>query len=406
VPFFVRILESSARFAVLCIAGVALGMPSAAQARIETLRWSHEVPPEVTGFRVYVGSRASTYTQVISAGLPRLDWDGTRSYDLQVADDATVYVAVSAFNSAGESDLSNEQMRAPASSGGCTPLDCDDSNACTTDVCDALLGCRNTPISCNDGDPCTADSCDPRRGCQHTAISCDADDVVFETSFGSAAGIQVPNWIDTQAGNSLAEDDSLFGVIVSSGNHIFATTSPDSGIHSHYVGSGSAEWYNYEFQGRLRRSSSEARLGVTAYSQFPLQDVYYRFYMQWGDSQMRLYRHPRPDATFSCSPSHTGVIPQANVWHQFRLQVIPESGQTRIRAKVWRESDTEPVGWQADCTDTAQSRPSSGTIGVWSTSSGTKLWDDLQVIALPGGMDPGGSTGTLGRPGQPQIILP
>ncbi len=36
--------------------------------------------------------------------------------------------------------------------------DCDDGDACTTDVCSAGT-CSNTPISCDDGDPCTSDTC-------------------------------------------------------------------------------------------------------------------------------------------------------------------------------------------------------------------------------------------------------
>ena len=43
-----------------------------------------------------------------------------------------------------------------------TPLDCDDSNACTDDSCNSGTGCVNTPDdanSCSDGDACTIDTC-------------------------------------------------------------------------------------------------------------------------------------------------------------------------------------------------------------------------------------------------------
>ncbi len=49
--------------------------------------------------------------------------------------------------------------------------ECDDSNACTVDVCDPELGCQNLP-SCDDGDPCTEDSCDPASGCSTTSLLC------------------------------------------------------------------------------------------------------------------------------------------------------------------------------------------------------------------------------------------
>ncbi|MBL8783969.1 MAG: hypothetical protein JNJ59_03620, partial [Deltaproteobacteria bacterium] len=74
---------------------------------------------------------------------------------------------------------------------------CNDNNDCTTDACDALLGCRYTnragacddgnactqntqcnngncgggiPTSCNDNNACTADSCDPATGCLSTPL--------------------------------------------------------------------------------------------------------------------------------------------------------------------------------------------------------------------------------------------
>ena len=80
---------------------------------------------------------------------------------------------------------------------------CDDQNGCTTDSCDAKIGCifnKNTlPCSdgsvctvadtcaggncvagqllpCNDGNPCTDDSCDPVKACQFTNNAANCDD--------------------------------------------------------------------------------------------------------------------------------------------------------------------------------------------------------------------------------------
>lgn len=52
-----------------------------------------------------------------------------------------------------------------------TPISCDDNDACTTDSCDTLLGCQHVPVNCDDGNPCTLDSCDAQIGCQHTPVS-------------------------------------------------------------------------------------------------------------------------------------------------------------------------------------------------------------------------------------------
>lgn len=58
---------------------------------------------------------------------------------------------------------------------GClTATDCNDNNACTSDVCDVNTGfCTNTPIICDDYNACTIDQCDPLVGCTHQQVTCD-----------------------------------------------------------------------------------------------------------------------------------------------------------------------------------------------------------------------------------------
>jgi hypothetical protein len=53
------------------------------------------------------------------------------------------------------------------------PPDCDDHDVCTTDACDASLGCVHVTVRCDDGDVCTIDACDPLTGCTHTPLQCD-----------------------------------------------------------------------------------------------------------------------------------------------------------------------------------------------------------------------------------------
>jgi hypothetical protein len=79
------------------------------------------------------------------------------------------------------------------------PVDCDDGNPCTTDVCDAVGGCRRLSVAdgtscadidlcngdetcrggecvigpprhCDDGDACTSDTCDASAGCRHDFV--------------------------------------------------------------------------------------------------------------------------------------------------------------------------------------------------------------------------------------------
>jgi uncharacterized repeat protein (TIGR01451 family) len=50
--------------------------------------------------------------------------------------------------------------------GACgTPVVCNDSNPCTTDVCNPATGaCTSTPLACDDGNPCTTDTCSAATG--------------------------------------------------------------------------------------------------------------------------------------------------------------------------------------------------------------------------------------------------
>ncbi|MBI5610599.1 MAG: hypothetical protein HY902_17115, partial [Deltaproteobacteria bacterium] len=60
-------------------------------------------------------------------------------------------------------------------------VDCNDGDACTTDTCDALVGCVHKQANCSDGNPCTVDQCDPKTSaCSFSAgpmegKGCDAD---------------------------------------------------------------------------------------------------------------------------------------------------------------------------------------------------------------------------------------
>ena len=61
-----------------------------------------------------------------------------------------------------------------AATGTCSYLDvvCDDGDACTADSCDPATGCANVAVSCDDGIACTTDSCDPATGCVYTPVTC------------------------------------------------------------------------------------------------------------------------------------------------------------------------------------------------------------------------------------------
>ena len=91
-----------------------VGSPSIGDARIETLRWkdSDPDPTRIEGFVVHSGPDSRSYDTSVDVGWPTPDADGIFSYDLTVPDDASVYVAVTAYDAELESDYSNEKLLA------------------------------------------------------------------------------------------------------------------------------------------------------------------------------------------------------------------------------------------------------------------------------------------------------
>ena len=185
-------------------------------------------------------------------------------------------------------------------------------------------------------------------------------------------------WFDTGANNSMEPAPELFYVReLSSGNHVLATQSRLTNIHSHMLTIDEQHLYDYELRGRMRAKSSRGGIGVTAYSDYPSNDTYYRLRSYNGRN---FHLAPHPHGAVSCiGVTTTPVSPKANSWSNFRLQTYAEGNATRIRAKVWRDGDAEP-GWQIDCADPAPY--TSGYPGVWSMGGGEKQWDDLELIPL------------------------
>jgi len=335
------------------------------------LRWTHEAPSEVAGFKVHWGtspSRVSPYSTTIDVGKPTPEahevYGYVFSYDLEVPDAATVYVAVTAYQDGRESPYSNERERLPE----------DTSSA-------------------NDGETLGSDD-----GSDAESFQPDPYAIWFDDFEANSTGSQVSGWVDTQPGNSLLEDDSLFAVADLAGNRVFTTSSTATDIHSHYVSAASSSWTDYEVQGRLRASATDSRLGVTAYSYYTQEAALYRLSSNWSTGELELHWFPQSRGDqIECASKGTGIVPSTNTWYRFRFQVRPEAERNVLRAKVWEEGGAEPANWQAECFDLAGDRPTAGTVGVWSGRGGVKYWDDLQVIWLAGGAgDESGDSGDWG----------
>lgn len=204
-----------------------------------------------------------------------------------------------------------------------------------------------------------------------------SDSTYFDDFETYAAGTDPVDWLDTGPQNSMVEDDTLFRVFDLNGENVFGTTLTQTNIHSHYMGTGVDAFSSYKYTGSMMITSANGGIGVTFLSQYPSEDAYYRLRRHGSNSF-----HISPHGTTIRGKTDTGVVPVPNVWYRFVIIVEDTETRTEIRAKVWPDGTTEPADWQVNAYDNSPTRLTSGTIGVWSYSSGSKYWDDLAVNEL------------------------
>jgi hypothetical protein len=353
-------IRSRINRAAAAIAVAMILLPMTAAAGTQVIRWSHPDPSDVTGFEIVHGSASGSYGTVVDVGKPSPS-NGVYSYELMVSDNEDTYVAVVAYNDGGGSTPSNEKRFA------------------------SVVAPEPTP------DPVLDDD---------TALFPPDASALYSTNFASSSNSE---WRDTRADNSMQEDDSLFAVRGIGGTNALTTTNTQLNIHSHLDSSNARSWSNYEVRGRMRLTNADGGLGVTTYSDYPSSDNYYRLRRKAGaNEQFRLTIHPT-SASLSCASKSTGVSPSLNTWYKFRLQTTSAGGTTLIQAKVWAATASEPSQWQATCEDVRAGHLTEGTVGVWSMGSGTKAWDDLEVIPIEGS-DTGSTPVPSGPPAPPVLI--
>ena len=120
-------------------------------------------------------SQASPHVAGLAALLIDLDPALTPAQVQQLIRNGAVDRGAAGFDSSfgwGRIDVVNSlDLAAPQTCAG--PGDCNDSTACTQDVCSGSPAtCSNPPVTCNDGTACTTDSCNAATGCVFTAVNC------------------------------------------------------------------------------------------------------------------------------------------------------------------------------------------------------------------------------------------
>lgn len=206
-------------------------------------------------------------------------------------------------------------------------------------------------------------------------------DVSVQNFAALLPGDEPDDWIDTQADNSMFIDNNLFRILCLPGVRTYGSISQLINVHSHYMGPGASEWNAYEFTGRMMINHPQGGVGVTFFSDYPNSDTYYRL-RRYDDNDFHIMPHAHGVVNISGGETNSGLVPAANVWYRFKVEVEDTPTRSLIRAKVWADAASEPENWQMDCYDENPNRIRAGTIGLWSMGPGAAFWADLHVRLL------------------------
>lgn len=331
--------------AILAMVATSLGFAASAEARLETLRWTHP-RSDASDFEVRVLTLSTSSSLIRSLGVSGQPVGTGYVADVEVGD-GDVEIQLRALGPGGEA----------------------------SSWTNALL--RRGPDAPTPPAPEPTPEIDPGAG---TPIPPTAGAALRMDFSGDAPGASVDGWVDTAANYSLSVDDQLFEVVSVEGNRMLSTDSTQNAIHSTATGT---VRNNFEVRGRMAIDHPDGQIGVTTYSAYPNADLHYRISNEAGES-FRFVARPG----VVCESADSGVSPAAGQWIRFELDVRDEGNQNRIVAKVWPASQSEPASPQIDCVDSSAGRPTQGAIGVWSSGLGRKFWDDFETFQ---GVTGGGS---------------
>ena len=116
---------------------------------------------------------------------------------------------VNTFNTSPCDDLDACTTGDTCSGGACIgggATDCGDSDACTVDTCEGLVGCIHTPLECDDDNLCTNDTCNSETGCVFMQQLCDDENPCTADSCDEGTGECVFN--DALKNGTSCDDDN------------------------------------------------------------------------------------------------------------------------------------------------------------------------------------------------------
>ncbi len=328
--------QTSRIVAILAFVATSLGLAASAEARLETLRWTHS-RSDASDFEVRILTLSNSSSQVVPLGVSGQAVGTGYVADVEVGD-GDVELQLRAVGPGGERSSWNTALLRRGADAPAPP-------------------------------PTPSPEVDPGAGTTIPPTSGAAARLDFSSD---APGTSVDGWVDTTANYGLSVDDGLFEVVSVDGNRMLSTDSTQNAIHSTAIGT---VRNNFELRGRMAIDHPDGEIGVTTYSAYPTEDVHYRLSREAGES-FRFVARPG----IVCTNADSGVTPEAGQWLRFEFDVRDEGSQNRIVAKIWRADRNEPSSPQIDCVDARPERPTQGAIGVWSGGLGSKFWDDFETF--------------------------
>ena len=204
---------------------------------------------------------------------------------------------------------------------------------------------------------------------------------LFEDAFGEhVAGEDPDGWTQSDhRGRDIGKTLAMVGLTPESDPALWTDLSATD-LFMHADVPGSRSWRDYEVTGRMMAGFLRTGIGITAYSRLldagSAISLTRRNYGSFMVAVEEAWPHQCQGTT------DTGVVSAPYEWQAFRLQTVSEAGGVRVRAKVWTDGTPEPATWQADCLVAPGVVSGGGTVGVWSTGTGDKFWDDLSVTPV------------------------
>jgi large repetitive protein len=208
----------------------------------------------------------------------------------------------------------------------------------------------------------------------------------FET-YGAPG--EPPGWFDSAPGNPDQEAPGLFKTWpdpVSSGNLAFGHKGASRSC-THYRPRVFDVARGFRFEGRMMRTKTKGRVGVSFLSKFPAFDDYYLLTQKDGGDPVRLEAVGHGQVA---GDRDADLSMAANVWYRFTIEATLEAAdRVRLRAKLWRVGQAEPPSWSIDVVDPSFGGANgggdghhdrrTGWIGVCAEGAAEKYVDDLTI---------------------------